>query len=180
MLAADHHKLNEIFKQFDKLRDRESGKEKALHVQKACDELRMHVQITDDIFYPALRRVIAGDPLLDATGVTHAETLALIEHIEVMDVDDDRYEAKFSMLGDQLDRLIQIESGLFSRVRETRIDTVAMGERLLKRKIEWLMDEMGLPDDSDEAIAAPNYSMPVNGDERGARSGRVHASLNRF
>ena len=183
MLAGDHHKLQEIFKQYAKQQDEESGKEKILHTQQVCDELRMHVQVTGEIFYPALRRVMAANGQLTAAAAAHSEMLELIEQIEVMDVEDDLYDAMFSMLGDHLDRLIKIESGLFSRIRTTKLDTAALGERLLKRKIEWLMDEMGLPDgseESDESITVPNYGKPERSDERDARGGRAYASLNRF
>ena len=100
LLKADHDKVRELFKQFEELMDKEEAEEqKGVLAQKICNELKVHAQIEEEIFYPTVRAAIDDDELMDEADVEHEAVKELIEQIEAMRPSDDLYDAKVVVLG---------------------------------------------------------------------------------
>jgi len=57
ILTADHKKVSKIFADFEKIKDRDSEAKQQL-VKKACDELTVHAQVEEELFYPALHEAL--------------------------------------------------------------------------------------------------------------------------
>lgn len=145
MLTADHKKVEGIFKQFEKLKDQHgSADEKAALAQQACNELRVHAQLEEEIFYPAARKAIKDDDLMDEAVVEHAGAKDLIEQLEAMDPSDELYDAKVTVLGEQIEHHVKEEEGeLFPKVKKAKVNTAALGAKMKERK-KVLMAEMEL------------------------------------
>jgi hemerythrin superfamily protein len=137
MLVADHKKVKDLFEEFESLSDR-SKKTKKKIADQICHELTIHTQLEEQIFYPTVRDPIKDGDLMDEALVEHASAKELIAQILVMDPDDDLYDAKVKVLSEQVDHHVEEEEEeMFSKVRKTKIDLVALAEemRALKEKL---------------------------------------------
>jgi hypothetical protein len=62
-----------LFNDFKQLaKDDEAVEEKTALVQTLCNELTVHAEIEEELFYPAARDALDDDPLLDEAEVEHA------------------------------------------------------------------------------------------------------------
>lgn len=133
LLKADHKKVDELFKQFEKARSTGRKQEIASEV---CLELTVHAEIEEMHFYPALRN--AGNKklaeLLDEANVEHQSLKTLIAQIEE-GPSDDLWEAKVTVLGEYVKHHVKEEEGeIFALARKTRLDLKALGETLSEEK----------------------------------------------
>src|SRR5947209_2693404 len=78
LLKADHRKVEELFKQFERAKG-EGRKEKLAH--EICLELSVHAAIEEEIFYPACQGTV-GEDLLKESYVEHDAAKLLIAEIE--------------------------------------------------------------------------------------------------
>ena len=134
LLKADHKKVDELFKQFEKAR---STKRKQDLASEICLELTVHAEIEEMHFYPALRK--AGNKklaeLLDEANVEHQSLKTLIAQIEQGPSGDDLYDAKVTVLGEYVKHHVKEEEGeIFALARKTRLDLKALGETLSEEK----------------------------------------------
>ncbi|WP_295991884.1 hemerythrin domain-containing protein [Rugamonas sp.] len=134
MLEADHQKVKGLFKDFEALSDRSKASKKKLADQ-ICNELRIHTEIEEQIFYPAVRGPVKDGDLMDEALVEHASAKELIAQIGDMDPGDDLYDAKVKVLSEQIEHHVGEEEGdMFPKVRKAGIDLVALGEQMAALK----------------------------------------------
>ncbi|HEY2465951.1 MAG TPA: hemerythrin domain-containing protein [Steroidobacteraceae bacterium] len=137
LLTADHKKVKGLFSQFDKLKEDGSDEDKSGVVATICNELKIHTAIEEEIFYPAVRKAIEDADLMDEALVEHAGAKELIAQLEGMDIDDDLYDAKVTVLGEQINHHVKEEEGeMFPKAKKAKVDTGALGAKMLKRKME--------------------------------------------
>jgi hemerythrin superfamily protein len=154
-LTADHKKVKKLFADFDKMKENGSDEEKSAVVEQICNELTIHAELEEEIFYPAVREAIDESDLMDEALVEHAGAKALIAQLQDMDPEDDLYDAKVTVLGEQINHHVEEEEGeMFPKARKAGVDTAGLAEQMLERKTA-LMQEMGISDKaSDEGDAA--------------------------
>jgi len=164
MLMSDHKKVKKLFSDFDKLKEEGGDEDKAAIVEQICNELKIHTKLEEEIFYPAVRRAIDDSDLMDEALVEHAGAKELIAQLEGASTDDDLYDAKVTVLGEQINHHVKEEEGeMFPKAKRAKVDTEALGETMLKRKTA-LMTELGLSDeedDSDEGGTKPSRAAKV-------------------
>lgn len=153
MLTAEHGKIKISFRQFEKLPDKESNAQmKQALVQNVCNALRIHMEIEEDIFYPAVQLAVDDDDLMDDAEHEHSAIKALIDEIDVMRLEDDHFDATVIALAEQVARHFkEEETEMFPMARETTMDLQALGAKMLERKLE-LMAEMGITEEDKETI----------------------------
>jgi hemerythrin superfamily protein len=145
LLMADHHRVAKLFAQFNALKTEGSDEAKSALVAQICQELTVHTAIEEEIFYPAVRKAIDDDDLMDEALVEHAGAKELIAQLQAAHPDDDLYEAKVTVLGEQIDHHVEEEEGsMFPQAKASGIDTLSLGSALLKRKAE-LLANLGTP-----------------------------------
>jgi hemerythrin superfamily protein len=134
MLEADHKKVKSLFEEFDSLSDRSKVGKKKLADQ-ICEELTIHTQLEEQIFYPAVRGPVKDGDLMDEALVEHASAKELIAQIREMAPGDDLYDAKVKVLSEQIDHHVEEEEGdMFPKVRKAGVDLVALGEQMVALK----------------------------------------------
>jgi hemerythrin superfamily protein len=149
MLTADHKKVKKLFADFDKLKDAGSDEDKASIVDQICNELKIHTELEEEIFYPAVRKAIDDADLMDEALVEHAGAKELIAQLEDASPEDDLYDAKVTVLGEQIEHHVKEEEGdMFPKAKKAKVDTEALGATMLKRKIA-LMEKFGMNDSED-------------------------------
>jgi hemerythrin superfamily protein len=145
LLEEDHAQVDGLFEKFEQLDNAEEKKELAL---KICLALRVHAQIEEEIFYPAVREAIENTDRIDEAIVEHAAAKQLIAEIEGMDAGNELYDAKVTVLNEQvLHHIEEEEDELFPEVESSGIDLGALGQKLTDRKAALLkqMTEKGQP-----------------------------------
>ena len=161
LLTADHKAVQKIFKEFEKLKQHDgSDEEKSELVMRACQELTIHAQIEEEIFYPAIRDAIDDDDLMDEAEVEHASAKDLIAQLESMEPDNDLYDARFTVLGEYINHHVKEEQDeMFPRAKKAKLDLKALGEDLARRKRE-LRGDFGVGDPDPEDRAAEIVEQP--------------------
>ena len=134
LLEADHRDVEDHFAKYETLRSRT---EKKALADKICLALRVHTQIEEELFYPAAREATGDNDLLDEALVEHAGAKALVAEIEAMEPGQDLYDAKLTVLGEQIRHHAgEEEDELFPEVRKTKLDLQVLGRALRARKDE--------------------------------------------
>lgn len=139
LLKADHRAVEKLFGQFEKAKD---GDRKKALADRICLELRIHMQIEEEIFYPTSREFLKDEDIIDEAVVEHAAARDLMDEIEGMQPTDDLYDAKVTVLEEQIEHHVEEEEAeYFPKVKKTEMDLKAIGARMAARKAE-LMAEM--------------------------------------
>jgi hemerythrin superfamily protein len=157
MLMADHKRVKKAFKDFEKLDAEKQPDECKELVEQTCGELQVHTTLEEELFYPAVRKALKEQDLLDEAKIEHASAKQLIEQLQTMQQQgqqDGMFVATFTVLGEYVRHHIKEEEGeLFGQCEKagTKIDWAALGEQMKARKVE-LMEEL-LPQEAG-ALAA--------------------------
>jgi len=151
ILAADHKKVSKIFAEFEKVKDKDNARKQDL-VKMACDELTVHAQVEEEIFYPALYAAFKDkeDGLVDEAEVEHATIKHLIATLRTSHPEDRLYYANFIVLAEYVKHHVKEEQDeIFPKARKSRaLDLKQMGEEIGARKVQ-LMEEYGIePEDA--------------------------------
>jgi hemerythrin superfamily protein len=136
LLKADHRKVEELFKAFEKAEGASSKQELA---EQICMELKIHTIIEEEVFYPACEGKVEEDMLKEAY-VEHDAAKVLIAQIEEASPDAEFYNAKVKVLSEEIEHHVEEEEkrleGLFAQARKAGLDMVELGQELAKRKSE--------------------------------------------
>jgi hypothetical protein len=138
LLKADHRKVEELFEKFESARGAERKQALALEI---CTELCVHATIEEEIFYPACKGEVEED-LLSESYVEHDGAKVMIAELVAGSPDDAFYDAKMSVLAEEIKHHVKEEEkpgeGVFAQARDSGLDMDALGERLKARKEELL------------------------------------------
>lgn len=147
LLKADHRKVEDLFAQFEEAK---GGSRKQTLAHQICNELKIHTLLEEEIFYPAFRGKIEDDTL-DEAQVEHDGAKVLINDIEGSDPGADFYDAKVTVLAEEIRHHVHEEEmpsdGMFAQCRRTDVDLVELRDRMLARKEKLLFqtENGGLP-----------------------------------
>ncbi len=145
MLTADHKKVKKLFKDFEKLKESGGDEDKQEVVSEICTELSIHAQLEEEIFYPAVRRAIDDDDLMDEAIIEHAGAKELIAQLEATNPSKPFYDAKVTVLGEEIDHHVEEEEGdMFVKAKKSKLNLVVLGSQMALRK-EALMAELEQP-----------------------------------
>lgn len=145
LLDADHKAVKKMFKEFEELTEsRGNTREKKRRLaERICQELTVHAQIEEEIFYPAIRKAIKDDLMMREAEVEHMSAKDLIAQIEEMDASDPMFDAKVTVLGEYIDHHVKEERNeMFPKARATKVDLVKMRGALEARKEELMGEQM--------------------------------------
>jgi hypothetical protein len=74
---------------------------------------------------------------MDEALVEHAAAKDLIAQLEEMEPGDDLYDAKVTVLGEQIDHHVkEEEDDMFVKTKSAKVDVVTLGAAMAKRKAE--------------------------------------------
>jgi hemerythrin superfamily protein len=141
LLKADHREVEKLFSQFEKA----SGDERKMQLaRKICMELKIHTQIEEEIFYPTSREFLKDDEIVNEAVVEHQAAKDLIAQIEGMDAADEMFEAKVTVLQEQIEHHVEEEEKeYFPQLQKSDMDLKGVGEQLMMRKKELMAQMQG-------------------------------------
>jgi hemerythrin superfamily protein len=162
LLIADHRRVKRLFAAFNALKDEGSDVEKSKLVADICLELTIHTAIEEEIFYPAVRKAIDDDDSMDEALVEHAGAKTLIAQLRAANPDDELYNARVTVLSEQIDHHVTEEEGsMFPKARHTELDLHELAVQMQRRKAELLAREPLPPQRVSSAPANPAASPPT-------------------
>lgn len=143
ILASDHRTVEDLFEKFEKA---SGAGRKAEIANRICTELKVHTLIEEEIFYPALEGKV-DDDLLKEAYVEHDGAKQLINEIEAGSPDEEFYDAKVTVLKEQVEHHVKEEEkqrdNLFQQARAAGVDLDELGQRMLARKEELMAEAQG-------------------------------------
>ena len=136
LLDADHKLVQKLFLEFQGLCDDGGPAEaKGELAAKICQDLTVHTQIEEEIFYPRVRAAIDDDALMDEALQEHAEAKEAIAQIQAMDPRDDGYDiAVMQLFSSVMDHVMDEREKLFLKARYSSADLRGMVPQLHERK----------------------------------------------
>jgi len=138
MLKADHKKVKQLFDQFEEAKDRRTKKK---IVQSALEELSVHATLEEEIFYPSVREEIDDEDVMNEADEEHHVAKVLIAELEQMDGSESHYDAKFTVLAENVRHHIKEEEGeMLPKAQETDIDFDVLGEKMFRHKNRLMSD----------------------------------------
>jgi hemerythrin-like domain-containing protein len=144
LLDSDHKAVKKMFSEFEELTEtRGNTREKKRQLaENICRELTVHAQIEEEIFYPAIRKAINDELMMNEAEVEHTSAKDLIAQIQGMEPGDALYDATVLVLGEYVDHHIKEErTEMFPKARASKVDLVKMRGMLQSRK-DALMAEL--------------------------------------
>jgi hemerythrin superfamily protein len=149
LLEADHRKVEKLFKEFEKA---EEPDEKEQIVKQVIMELKVHTKIEEEIFYPQIEEAIKeGEELMNEAREEHHVVDLVIAELENMSPDDERYDAKFTVMMENVQHHIEEEEEeIFPKVEKSSLDLEQIGQEMFERKTE-LMAEEGMEEEREAA-----------------------------
>ena len=144
LLTSDHAEVSALFKKYEKLaKANAEASDRQAHAEQICTLLTIHATIEEEIFYPAARAAGVADDMMDEADVEHAAAKDLIAQIRAMAPEEDHYDAKVKVLGEQIEHHVEEEQDkMFPKCRAVGMDLAALGKALAERK-QALMQEAG-------------------------------------
>lgn len=119
LLKNDHKSVEKLFKRFEKAGDRAHVEKRDL-VNRMIEELAIHANIEEQLFYPVTRNTVPGveDTVLESLEEHHVVKWVLSE-LDGMDPEAERFDAKVTVLIEAIRHHVEEEEGeYFPKVRD--------------------------------------------------------------
>lgn len=140
LLKNDHRRVEQLFEAFEKAVRRS---QKQTIAKQICQELIIHTQLEEEIFYPACRDHLE-DRSLDEAQVEHDGAKILINELLSGSPEQPYYDAKVKVLSEMIKHHVNEEEqrneGIFAKAKAAGIDTDEIAQRLTARKSELLQE----------------------------------------
>lgn len=133
-LLDDHRKVKKLFKEFEASK---SDAHKLEIAQMTCEALKVHAQLEEEIFYPALRQLSTKlDKMLDEAEVEHATAKSLIAQIEAGEPGP-AFEARYKVLSEYIDHHVEEEENeMFQQVIDHELGLREVAQQMAQRRQE--------------------------------------------
>lgn len=140
MLRKDHKNVQEFFKKFQKAKNVE---EKQDIVETAILDLEVHAELEEKLIYPPIRAEIEDDDLMDEALEEHHLVHGVIRELKKMKPDNERYDAKVTVLGELVKHHVKEEEGeMLPKAEKCDIDWEDLYEQVIERRSQ-LLDGAG-------------------------------------
>jgi hemerythrin-like domain-containing protein len=139
LLKDDHKKVKGLFREFESAGDRAYQKKQKI-ADEVFHELEVHSKIEEEIFYPAVREKAdkEGKELVQEGIEEHHVVNVLMSELREMDTQAENFDAKFTVLIENVEHHIEEEEGEMLPDAEKLLggELETLGERMHQRKQE--------------------------------------------
>lgn len=135
MIRMDHTHVMAVFHRYHA---ETSWWRKRAIVELACTALEIHAQLEEEIFYPALSEVMAGDERLAKSKPEHDKMREDIAKLRSMGPEDAAYDARFMQLMREVMHHVADEETVLLPTAERALGSQlsALGVRMTKRRMQ--------------------------------------------
>ena len=136
LLDADHKLVQKLFIDYQAMsEDGAPSEAKRQLVLKICQDLNVHTQIEEEIFYPRVRAAIKDDSLMEEALSEHAEAKKAIARLQGMAPNDAAYDDTVKQLfATVMDHVMDEREQMFLKARYSTADLRGMVPELYSRK----------------------------------------------
>lgn len=164
ILKNDHDKVKSLFEKFE---DAQTLREKKKIADEAIMELKIHAEIEEKMFYPTVRKGVNKDLMNEADEEHHVAKL-LIAELSQIKLSDDHWEAKFTVLAENIRHHIREEEGqMLPQARQLDVDFESLGQRLLAMKQQ--LKKNGVPPSDEEKLMSRRNNARADSPAKAAR-----------
>jgi hemerythrin superfamily protein len=118
LLKEDHQKVSGLFQQLEPTTER-AEKTRTELFTKLNEELSIHAQIEETIFYPAIKQAAETREIVLEGFEEHHVVKMLLKELEAMPVDTEEWAAKLKVLQENVEHHVEEEEGeMFPKSRE--------------------------------------------------------------
>jgi hemerythrin-like domain-containing protein len=112
LLKADHAHVKDLFQQYEAAGHQAHRKKQGL-AEEVFAALDVHTTLEEELFYPAMKRKTDrdGKDLVAEAVEEHHVVKTLIDELQSLDPKDERYDAKFKVLMENVEHHIEQEEG---------------------------------------------------------------------
>jgi len=138
LLDADHKLAQKQFLDYQALCDNGAPAQARQQLaMKICQDLSVHTQVEEEIFYPRVGAAIQDESLMQEALREHAEAKKTIARIQAMAPDDAGYDKAVMQLGATImDHVMDEREQMFLKARYSSADLRGMAPELHARKKE--------------------------------------------
>ncbi|HUQ03351.1 MAG TPA: hemerythrin domain-containing protein [Kofleriaceae bacterium] len=154
LLKQQHDEVDELFAALEDA----AGAEKLQLFEELADKLAAHATVEEQLFYPRVKMKETAEILVESTE-EHLSVKRLLADLLEMDADDDRFDAKISVMKEQIEHHArdEEEKELFPKVRKlmTAANLDELGAEMLALFEQLLQEEPRLKVPAETDVAAP-------------------------
>jgi hypothetical protein len=135
-VVRDHNAIKRLFVEYERLVGRGGDDDsKGWLVGHVCLRLSSHLQIEEDVFYPALRSAIGQVASLNQALLGHHSIRELIAGLDEMEPGESGHDAKVALLAASMrPHMEDQQREVFPLVRNAGLDTATLGRRMVERR----------------------------------------------
>jgi hypothetical protein len=147
LLKDDHDRVKGLFDRFEEARGRAA---KVKIVREALTELKIHAALEEELFYASVRKAVGKEVMNEADEEHHVAKL-LIAELDRMDGSETHFDAKFTVLAENVRHHIKEEEGeMLPKAEDAKVDFEALAQKMLRRKERLLAN--GVPPAGEEIM----------------------------
>jgi hemerythrin superfamily protein len=171
LLVSDHRTVNELFERYEDEKESDDDTKRGIS-ERICNELTVHAQVEEELFYPWLRENLDEEDMemVEEAQVEHQSAKDLIAQIQGASEIDATYDAKVKVLGEYIKHHVKEEENeIFPKVKSEQEELDELGQEMAARKVE-LMEELGMEiEEGAEVAGRSGASRSQGAQQRGTR-----------
>jgi hemerythrin-like domain-containing protein len=120
LLKKQHRQVEKLFKQAENTED---AKGRRQVMEQIVAALKLHTKIEEEIFYPAVREVgtSKAEEMIDEAFEEHHVVDLVLAELPKVDPQDDRFEAKMTVLSELIEHHVEEEEGEMFPMAEKKL-----------------------------------------------------------
>jgi hemerythrin superfamily protein len=134
LLKKQHKEVKALFKKMEKA---ENARERRSLMDEIASALEAHTVIEEEMFYPAVRELESkkAHEMVDEAFEEHHVVKLVLKELPTVDPDDERFEAKMTVLSELVEHHVEEEEGeMFKLAKKLGEDELEdLGERMEAR-----------------------------------------------
>jgi ferritin-like metal-binding protein YciE len=176
LLIMDHLEARSFFAWY---REATEEAEKLRVADKLMTALTVHMQVEEELFYPAAEAASGDKPKTDHARHEHGEAKQVIRQLRERSTVDDSYDSLVLRLQELIEHhVMEEETSYFPEIRQTDLDLYELGRLVSGRRVELLFDMTGrtqrdgathMPSEMDVAmtgnVGTETMAVPVDPEE---------------
>ncbi|CAN5599521.1 hemerythrin domain-containing protein [soil metagenome] len=138
LLKDDHKKVKELLEELDSTSEEKTAEREELF-GRVRKEMEVHEAIEEEIFYPALKEHPKARDIVLEGYEEHNVVDKLMGEMSELSVEDERWEAKLSVMKENIEHHIEEEEEEMFEQAEAAFDDgdlESLGDRMVERKSE--------------------------------------------
>lgn len=143
MIRFDHSHVMVTFHQYTT--DKKASVKKAL-AETICTALEIHATLEEEIFYPVMRTIDGGDPVMEKSQPEHDTMKRLIRELRTIPGDDKRHDKVLQeLMRDVIHHVADEETVILPKAEQflSNDRLTQLGSQMTKRRLELLTPQAG-------------------------------------